>query len=206
LTAVAWFDDPVHHKRWPLSLARLVGEEARRCAELAIGSMNKIMPAFTILEPPAYQHTAIEHAERFIFLPEKFYLAAFLFAPLWMIWRRLWVVLIIYLVGVGLIAYGLRLLGINWIAVALVFGLIHLLVGLDATSLVRWTRFRHGWRECGIVIADDLDMAERRFFDNRTAPRAPARPGCVPAAGPAPAAQTGNPDIIGLFPEPGGGR
>jgi hypothetical protein len=166
--------------------------------------MNKIMPAFAILEPPAYQHAAIEHAERIIFLPERFSLGAFLFGPLWMIWRRLWVVLIIYLVGAGLIAYGLRLLGINWIAVGLVFGLIHLLIGLDATSLVRWTRLRHGWRECGIVIADDLDMAERRFFDNRTAP--PARPSSVPAAGPVPAAQTSHPDVIGLFPEPGGGR
>jgi hypothetical protein len=168
--------------------------------------MNKIMPAFAILEPPAYQHTAIEHAERFIFLPERFSLPAFLFGPLWMIWRRLWVVLIIYLVGLGLIAYALRVLGINWMAVALVFGLIQLLVGLDATSLVRWTRLRHGWRECGIVIADDLDMAERRFFDNRTALRAPARPSPAPAAGPGPAAQTSNPDIIGLFPQPGGGR
>jgi hypothetical protein len=165
--------------------------------------MNKIMPAFAILEPPAYRHTAIEHAERFIFLPEKFSLGAFLFAPLWMIWRRLWVVLIIYLVGVGLIAYSLRLLGINWVAVALVFGLVHLLVGLDATSLVRWTRLRHGWRECGIVIADDLDMAERRFFDNAARP---ACPSSVPAAGSVPAAQTPRPDVIGLFPEPGGGR
>jgi hypothetical protein len=168
--------------------------------------MNKIMPAFAILEPPAYQHTAIEHAERFIFLPERFSLGAFVFGPLWMIWRRLWVVLIIYLVGVGLIAYGLRLLGINWIAAALVFGLIHLLLGLDATSLVRWTRLRHGWRDCGIVVADDLDMAERRFFDSRTVHRTPAGPSSMPATGPVPAAQTSHPDIIGLFPEPGGGR
>jgi hypothetical protein len=164
------------------------------------------MPAFAILEPPAYQHTGIEHADRFIFLPERFSLGAFVFGPWWMIWRRLWVVLIVYLVGVGLIGYGLRLLGIGWFAVAIVFGLIHLLVGLDATSLVRWTRVRHGWRECGIVIADDLDMAERRFFDNRMAPRTPAQPSSVPAAGPLAAAQTSHPDIIGLFPEPGGGR
>jgi hypothetical protein len=164
--------------------------------------MNKIMPAFTILEPPAYQQAAIEDADRFIFLPERFSLWAFLFAPLWMIWRRLWVVLIVYLVGIGLIAYGLRLLSVDWSAVAVVFALIHLLIGLDATSLVRWTRVRHGWRECGIVIADDLDMAERRFFHNMMALR--SRPSSVPAAG-LPAAQT-HPDIVGLFPEPGGGR
>jgi hypothetical protein len=115
-----------------------------------------------------------------------------------MIWRRLWVVLIVYLVAVELIVQGLRLLGVDWGAVVVVLALIHLLLGLDATSLVRWTRLRHGWRECGIVIADDLDMAERRFFHNRTALR--ARPGSAPAA----SVRQG--DVIGLFPQPGGGR
>ena len=167
--------------------------------------MNKIMPAFAILEPPASQYAEIERADRFIFLPERFSLGAFVFGPLWMIWRRLWVVLILYVVGVGLIGYGLRLLGVSWFTVAMVFGLIQLLVGLDATSLVRWTRIRHGWRECGIVIADDLDTAERRFFDNRAAPRPPG-PSSVPTAGPLGAGQIAHPDIIGLFPEPGGGR
>jgi Protein of unknown function (DUF2628) len=164
--------------------------------------MNKIMPAFTILEPPAYRQAVIDDADRFIFLPERFSLWAFLFGPLWMIWRRLWVVLIVYVVGIGLIVYALRLLSVDSSAVAVVLALIHLLIGLDATSLVRWTRIRHGWRECGIVIADDLDMAERRFFHNRMVLRTPARPSSMPAAG-SPAART---DIIGLFPEPGGGR
>src|SRR5262249_32294169 len=77
-----------------------------------------------------------------------------------------------------------------------------------ATTLVRWTRIRRGWRDCGVVIADDLDLAERRFFDSRTALRAAAKPAPMVAAGQIPAAQVGSahPDIVGLFPEPGGGR
>jgi len=163
------------------------------------------MPAFAILEPP---HAASEQTDRFVFLHERFSMGAFLFAPLWMIWRRLWLVLIVYLFGAGLIAYGVRLLGVGWIVVALIFVLVHLLVGLEATSLVRWTRIRRGWRECGVVIADDLDMAERRFFDNRTALRGAAKPAPMLSPGQLAAAQVGpsHPDIIGLFPEPGGGR
>jgi hypothetical protein len=166
------------------------------------------MPTFAILEPPRYQHTAAEQTDRFIFLYERFSLGAFLFGPLWMIWRRLWLVLILYLAGVGLIGYGLRFLGTGWTVVAFVLVLGHLLLGLEATSLVRWTRTRHGWRECGVVIADDLDMAERRFFDSRAAPRPAANPVPVIAPGQLPAAPVGpsQPDIIGLFPEPGGGR
>jgi len=166
------------------------------------------MPTFAILEPRPYRHTASEQTDGFIFLLEKFSVGAFLFGPLWMIWRRLWLILILYLVGVGFIGYGLRLLGIGWPTVAIVLVLGHLLLGLEATSLVRWTRIRHGWRECGVVIADDLDMAERRFFDNRGAFRPAANPVPAPPPGHLPAAQVGpsHPDIIGLFPEPGGGR
>ena len=166
------------------------------------------MPAFVILEPPGYPERAIEHADRFVFLRDGFSLGAFLFGPLWLFWRRLWVILIAYLAGVAAIGVGLRALGVDWIVVALVFFLVHLLIGLEATTLVRWTRSWHGWRECGVVIADDIDMAERRFFDNRAALRPAARPVPVLSPGQLPAGQVGpfQPDIIGLFPEPGGGR
>jgi hypothetical protein len=166
------------------------------------------MPTFAILEPPQDGQTAIEQADRCIFLHERFSLGAFLFAPLWMIRHRLWLVLIFYLVGMGLITYGLRASGAGWILVAVVFALVHLLIGLEATTLVRWTHIRHGWREGGVVIADDLDMAERRFFDSRTALRLAAKPAPMLSPGQLPAHQVGpsQPDIIGLFPEPGGGR
>lgn len=166
------------------------------------------MPAFTVLEPTGRRVDAGDHADRIIFLREKFRLAAFLFGPLWMIWRCLWIVLIIYLGTVGLAGYGLQAMGIGWAAIICIFGLIQLFVGLEATSLLRWTYLRRGWRDCGIVIADDLEMAERRFFDSRAVLR--------PATDSVPMSRPGQPsavptgplrsDIVGLFPEPGGGR
>jgi hypothetical protein len=165
------------------------------------------MPAYAVLEPPRRNRTASEHADRFVFLRERFSLGAFLFGPLWMMWRRLWVVLIVYLVVVGLIEYGLQRLEITWPTRAAVYVLIHLLIGLEATSLRRWTRIRRGWRDCGIVIADDLEMAERRFFDARAVRRPGAGTSAMPAAAPLAAHAGPAPrDIIGLFPEPGGGR
>jgi hypothetical protein len=58
------------------------------------------------------------------------------------------------------------------------------------------------------VIADDLDMAERRFFDSRTALDRAATPVAMLSPRPPAPGQVGPPppDIIGLFPEPGGGR
>ena len=64
------------------------------------------MPAFAVFEPPARAGRAPNHTDRFVFLRERFSWAAFLFGPLWMIWRRLWLVLIIASVIVWSVARG----------------------------------------------------------------------------------------------------
>jgi hypothetical protein len=158
------------------------------------------MAAFAVFEPPVRAgRPAADHAERFVFLRERFNWAAFLVGPLWMIWRRLWLVLIIYLVVLGLVEFGLRRLGIASQARFTVYFLIALLVGIEAVSMRRWTLLRRGWRDRGIVIADDLEMAERRFFDSWSAESATPPP-------PPPYAPVSSAGVIGLFPEPGGGR
>src|ERR1700680_320119 len=105
-------------------------------------TQDEIMPAYAVVEPPRRNRSATEHTDRFIFMREKFSLAAFLFGPLWMIWRRLWLVLVIYLVALGLIGYGLQRFEIALSARVFVLVLIQLLVGLEATRLRRWTLVR----------------------------------------------------------------
>jgi hypothetical protein len=174
------------------------------------------MPAFAVLEPPGRADT-VGHADRCIFLPEKFSFSAFLFGPLWMIWRQLWLELLAYLGGLALIGSAFYALGVGWPAIMLIFSLIQLLLGLEATSLVRWMLLRGGWRDGGVVIADERDLAERRFFDDRFARRAArssagsaaaaAAPGSSPLPPPPPlAGGASQPGVVGLFPEPGGGR
>ncbi len=48
---------------------------------------------------------------------------------------------------------------------AVVAVLVALLVGFEAASLRRWTLTRRGWTDHGVVVADDVEAAERRFFD-----------------------------------------
>ena len=43
--------------------------------------------------------------------------------------------------------------------------LLALLVGFEAATLRRFTLSRRGWRNVGIVVGDDVESAERRFFD-----------------------------------------
>jgi hypothetical protein len=135
------------------------------------------MPAYSVFEPAMRRHDAVKRADRFFFVRERFSFAAFLFGPLWMIWRRLWLVLVIYVLVVGLLEYGLSRLGVPAGSHAAVFVLVQFLIGLEAAGLQRWTLVRRGWRDCGTVIADDLELAERRFFDARCASEAAARAG-----------------------------
>jgi hypothetical protein len=94
--------------------------------------------------------------------------------------------------------------------------LLALLLGFEAASLRRWTLSRRNWRQLDIVVADDEEAAERRFFDRWTAKQhvlGNDQPAIDRGAPPPPRAIAGQPfsqppplpqnDIIGLFPEPG---
>jgi hypothetical protein len=131
---------------------------------------------------------------------------AFLLGPLWLLWHRLWLAFVGYAVVIAAIAALLVWLrtGVDTRLVVLV--LVAMLMGYEAASLRRWSFSRGRWREIGVVVADDQEAAERRFFDQWTGeatkikwprpdqtqppPQGPGRPG-------------GAHDVIGLFPQPG---
>ena len=146
-------------------------------------------------------------AERFIFVRDGFYFRAFLFAPLWMLWYRMWLVLVGYLIVSAVLETALVLVGATPADVFIVALLISLLVGLEASTLRRFTLNRRGWKNVGIVSGDDLEDAERRFFEawvyelpQRSVAEAPPP---APGEAPAPARVAQGPDVVGLFPEPG---
>jgi Protein of unknown function (DUF2628) len=168
------------------------------------------MSVYTVHEPPLRATAALPDPERFVFVREGFYLWAFLLAPLWMLWHRLWLVLLIYIVvGAGLES-AMHYAGFSTAEIVFVQLLVSLLIGIEASTLRRFTLARRGWKNVGVVSGDDLEEGERRFFDawvratqERPAESAAAFPPSVPP--PLPRAPD-PPDIIGLFPEPGGSR
>jgi hypothetical protein len=158
------------------------------------------MAVYTVHEPPRRNDDALAHTERFAFVRDGFSWPAFLFAPLWMIRHRLWLALIVYLLVVSALGAATRVLGAgDWVlAIGL---LVALLVGFEASTLRRYGLARRRWKILGVVVGDDLESAERRFFDAWVVGRVP-RPAPTPSAsGPAVPAPSG--PIIGLFPEPG---
>src|ERR1700740_3722622 len=81
---------------------------------------------------------------------------------------------------------GLRALGASVFMLVLAGLLISLLAGLEAGTLRRSKLARRHWRNIGVVTGDDVEDAERRFFDVwiRQAPaRRPASPPSAPTSG-----------------------
>ncbi len=166
------------------------------------------MSSYTVHQPPPGVAAAEPH--RFVFVRDGFSWSAFLLTPLWMLWHRLWLMLAIYLVLSAALDVGLRALGGSTFMLVLVGLLISLLVGLEAATLRRLKLARRHWRNIGVVTGDDLEDAERRFFDAWIRQGPARRPASPPSAPPstsggsfASAAPSG---VIGLFPESGAPR
>jgi Protein of unknown function (DUF2628) len=167
------------------------------------------MSVYTVHEPPLRGADALAEAERFIFVRDGFYWWAFLLTPFWMLRHRLWLVLVIYLVLVAVLDTALHGVGASDLVIAVVGGLISLLAGFEAGTLRRFTLRRRGWKNVAIVSGDDVEDAERRFFDiwvrnastRGDAPSNPSSPTAPPAS-----ARPGTTGVIGLFPEPGAQR
>ncbi len=166
------------------------------------------MAIYTVHQPLPRKFEGSPDPERFAFVRDGFSFWAFLFGPLWMLRHRMWLVLIGYVPLVIAIAVALRVTGSTEGVRAFVAFMLMMLVGMEAGTLRRFTLGRRGWRNVGVIVGDDRQSAEQRFFDSwvhgeTLAPLAEgptARPlSPLPASQPAP-------DVIGLFPLPGARR
>jgi len=176
------------------------------------------MPVYTVHAPTA-DGADLRATDRFTFVRDGFHVWAALLGVVWLAWHRLWLALIGWIVLMAAVDVAMVRLRIGGGTILLADILLALLLGFEAASLKRWTLSRRHWRQLDIVVADDEEAAERRFFDRWTAKQRmlmndsaavdrgappPTRdiPG-QPFSKPPPLPQS---EIIGLFPEPGGQR
>src|SRR5262245_15271644 len=163
-------------------------------------SRKDIMAVYTVHEPPPQRYETTSDPEQFVFVRDGFSFWAFLLGPLWMLRHRMWLVLLGYVAVVAGLEGLLHFLNVSEGVTFAVGACVALLVGFEAATLRRFTLARRRWRNVGVIVGDDLEIAERRFFDNWTKaePFAPLHPPVQRAAA--------SSDVIGLFPEPGAPR
>ena len=67
------------------------------------------MSVYTVHEPPLRPSEAAPNPERFVFVRDGFYFWAFLFSVLWMLWHRMWLILLVYVAVVVGVEIGVAL-------------------------------------------------------------------------------------------------
>jgi hypothetical protein len=118
---------------------------------------------FLVFEPPSEAGASVD-PERIVFLRDKFSWPALLFGPFWLIWHGLWLGLTLWALVFLILAIGVAALELSDSMMAAAFFVPSLLVALDPLELRRRKLLRRGYREAGIVVAENLDLAEHRFF------------------------------------------
>jgi hypothetical protein len=163
------------------------------------------MTLYTVLAPPVAEGEVRPDPIRLVFVKEGFCWPALFIPVIWLIFRRMWIVLALTVAAaIGIAALGERttpavagalfLLGWIWFAI-------------EANGLRRWSYFIRGWRLIDVIEARNYREAEIRYFhtfEARMPEVPPPAPPVVPET-PAlrlPSVEQG--DVIGLFPSPGG--
>lgn len=136
--------------------------------------------------------------ERAVFVREGFSWSALVFGPLWLLWNRLWLALVVVLaLETGLALWSVFGAPARSITIALQC-LLHVALALESAQLLRGSLARRRFQIMGLTHGARLSDAERAYFAQlRPAHQsAPAEP--LPLAGRGRA-----PDMVGLFPSAG---
>ncbi|WP_342640613.1 DUF2628 domain-containing protein [Rhodoligotrophos ferricapiens] len=98
------------------------------------------------------------------FVKEGFSWPAFFLPLVWLIYKRMWIVLAFFIlvsVCIGLLP---KVLPVTPLAQAILGAGINLVMGFQGNDLLRWSLARRGRREIAVVMGDGLAGAEHRFF------------------------------------------
>ena len=158
------------------------------------------MRSYTLHLPYDAQPGEAYGLDRAQLVPDGFSGAAFAFSVLWFLYHRLWIAAGAVLAGLCAVA-GLGLaLGLSPASGTAIAVLASLLIGLEASTLRRWTLARQGRPARDAVVAGSADEAEAkaltRWLD-------PSRTPTLRTAAPFGGARAPEP-VIGLFPAQGG--
>lgn len=148
-----------------------------------------------------------DEPEDFVFVKDGFSWPALFFPLLWILWQRLWLTLVYYIVFLLVVAWAGRLLGDDPAIQIATLG--SLLFAFEANGLRRAALTARGFEEIGMSFGRNFGEAEARFFSDHAAsrPSLDRRAAMVRASYPSRhrpehGATASDDPILGLFPEP----
>lgn len=157
------------------------------------------MTIYTVLAPPAKSGSVGPDPDAFVFVKEGFCWPAFYITVPWLLWRRMWLVLVAYVaIAVAIASLIGWLDGPLGLVILVLFGF---LMALEANNLRRWTLERQGFRPVGMASGTNSGEAEFRFFANWVG--SPNRLPSPEKPKPASIEPVETSEVVGLFPLPG---
>ena len=173
------------------------------------------MRSYTVHHPEDDFRIVAERADDTVLVRDGFCWGAFVFPPIWLCMRGLWLELAVYVLALTILIALSNFVGLDLGAALCVLVALNFLIGLEGKELLRWKLSRAGFHTVAVVQAESLEAAERRFFENlfelagnpplrvpadSQAAFSQARPGTVWAE----QGRSDEDDIVGMFPRPEG--
>ncbi|QIB34017.1 DUF2628 domain-containing protein [Ancylobacter pratisalsi] len=168
------------------------------------------MAIWTVFEPADTEATTQLWAQEIVFLREGFSWSALFLAPLVLLFHRLWLGFLAYLLIQAALVGTVFALDVDSDALVLLC-LTHLAVALMLPDLRRGKLALAGFEEAGVVVARRLEEAEQRYFEARLigglvtprdTGRQPRREAVASSLSLMPARPVEG-TVLGLFPEAG---
>lgn len=122
------------------------------------------MVVFNVYEPPQTSGDRMDRAERLAFIKDGFHWMAALFPVFWLPIKGLWLELVVFLVGMGVIIGVLEAVGVNNQVVSALALIVQILIGFEATNIQGAALERRGWRPAGSVAGRSREECEVRFL------------------------------------------
>lgn len=163
------------------------------------------MSTYLVMAPPDLKDpvASLDAAQSIVFVPDRFSWLAFLYSLPFLLWHRMWLVLLAYLAVSVIIE--LTATSIGGAAPIIAAFALSVLFALEANGLRRWSLERKGWRLIALSSGTDQEEAELRFFSSLVAaPSTPTPKASTHSSGIVP--RVGTEHVIGLTLGTGAGR
>ena len=164
------------------------------------------MRLFTVHEPAEARPRDAQAAERIVLVKDGLCWPALFIPVIWLLFRRLWLGLVIYALALGVIGAGSYLIDISDDAKTLLFFLPNIWLWLEGNDLRRRKLARAGLRQTAAVMGKSRDEAEQRFFAAWIRASSSAATAQSSASATAFSMRGEDSGVLGVFPEPGGAR
>jgi hypothetical protein len=122
------------------------------------------MRIYTVHEPVNRSRDPLERIDQVVFIKEGFAWLAMIAPMLWLIYHRMWLVLVA-LAGVFFVAgFFVSALAVSEVMSSAVFMALQLAFAFEANDLRRWYMELRGYEVIATISAPDYEAGQLRFF------------------------------------------